>query len=65
MGGAEQGEGPVLSVHCIHSNVFSQKSDCSNIVVVAFNQFECIMKTKTKTQLRQKELSVFFVQKYT
>ena len=52
MGGAEQGEGPVLSVHCIHSNVFSQKSDCSNIVVVAFNQFECIMKTKTKTQLR-------------
>ena len=30
--GAEQGEGPVLSVHCIHSNVFSK--------------FECIMKTK-------------------
>ena len=46
---------------------YSQKGDCSNVVFVAFNRFECIMKTKilTKIQLRWNELSVFFVQKCT
>ena len=57
----------LFSLFTVSIATYSQKSDCSNIVFVAFNQFECIMKTKiiTKTQLRWNELSVFFVQKYT